>query len=336
MMSSWADAYRDRCVMVLGASGFIGRWVCGALLARGAQLVAVARSESAARRALPGGPAPSIATCVVADLSDEDAVHAAIRQVQPAVVFNLAGYGVDRAERDEGEAVRINAALPRWIVEAVASSGAADWPGARVVHAGSALEYGESRGDLREDSAPRPTTLYGRTKLAGTEALAAACRSSGVPGLTARLFTVYGPGEHAGRLLPTLLEARGSEAPIPLSEGRQARDFTYVEDVAEGLLRLGATPGVQAGAVVNLASGRLTEVREFVRQAATVLGLAPARLAFGALPTRPEEMQHQPVANARLRALTGWVPATPIVEGVRRTVARSPHRFPGGGDDSSG
>ena len=263
--------------------------------------------------------APAGATIIEADLSRQAAVGDAIAASRPAIVFNLAGYGVDRSERDERIARTINSDLPRWIVEALATGDKNSWNGQQLVHVGSALEYGEIGGNLSESSQPNPTTLYGQTKLAGTAAVQRACTQLGVRALTARLFTVYGAGEHSGRLLPTLLEATAHNEPSALSAGTQRRDFTYVEDVAEGLLRLGMVSQALPGEIVNLATGLLTEVREFATESAAVLGIAPQRLHFGAIPARAEEMQHDPVSVERLRRLLGWVPATGIADGVRRT-----------------
>jgi nucleoside-diphosphate-sugar epimerase len=133
----------------------------------------------------------------------------------------------------------------------------------------------------------------------------------------ARLFTVFGPGEHPGRLLPSLQAAAASGGAVALTAGRQRRDFTYVEDVAEGLLRL-AVSGVRPGEVVHLATGRLTSVREFAESAASVLGIDRQSLRFGALPDLPEEMWQDDVDVERLRALTGWAPETSISDGIRR------------------
>jgi nucleoside-diphosphate-sugar epimerase len=306
--------YRGITAVVLGASGFIGQWVARALTGAGARVVLVARSASSLPRAVRAD-ADSI---VEADLSREAAVRSVLASARTDIVFNLAGYGVDRSERDEPLAHTLNTALPRWIVATLATPGDQAWSGQRLVHAGSALEYGEIGGDLAETSEPNATTLYGRTKLAGTLAVQRACTELGVHGLTARLFTVYGSGEHPGRLLPTLFDATRHTDPIPMSEGLQRRDFTYVEDVAEGLLRLGASNGAAPGTTVNLATGQLHSVREFAIEAARVLGIAQHRLAFGTLPTRAEEMQHDPVSVARLRDLLGWVPSTPIADGVLR------------------
>jgi nucleoside-diphosphate-sugar epimerase len=189
------------------------------------------------------------------------------------------------------------------------------------VHVGSALEYGEAAGDLREDSKPRPTTLYGRTKLEGTRTVELHA-ARGLSAATARLFTVYGPGEHESRLIPSLIAAGGAAGPIPLTEGKQRRDFTYVEDVAEGLLRLGATPAPEHP-TVNLATGVLTDVSVVVRTLSDIIGIPNDRLAFGALPTRAEEMAHQPVNLDRLVRALGWKPGTSVQEGLSRTVAFS-------------
>lgn len=311
-------AYQGRRALVLGGTGFIGRWVVRALQNAGADVCLTARDRQAAGTV---SDAYGLKGALhVADLSSDGKVRELIGDLRPAAVFNLAGYGVDRGEREETAAFRINDALLGEIAEALASSRDTDWPGAAVVHTGSALEYGVRSDDLAESSEPRPTTLYGRSKLAGTQRLSELSRGLNLPSVTARLFTIYGPGEHAGRLLPTLLAAAEHSEPIALTNGRQQRDFMYVEDVAEGLLRLGAT-GTAAGEVVNLATGRLTSVREFIETAARGLGLGEERLRFGALPLRMEEMQHAPVSVSKLRSLLGWVPATSIADGIERTRA---------------
>jgi nucleoside-diphosphate-sugar epimerase len=137
--------------------------------------------------------------------------------------------------------------------------------------------------------------------------------------VTARLFTVYGPGEHAGRLLPSLLDAANRSTPLALTAGRQQRDFTYVEDVAERLLQL-ACAAAPPGQIVNLATGRLTTVRTFAEIAGEILGIEPSHLQFGMIPTRAEEMEHAVVSVERLRQLVGDVPSTCIAEGIRETV----------------
>jgi nucleoside-diphosphate-sugar epimerase len=310
-----ASSYAGARIIVLGATGFIGQWVARALAARGAELILVARNGAGLdvlRRLVPG------AESTLVELQHPHSVASLLHKRRPAAVFNLAGYGIDPRERDEGTASATNDQLPRLLGDLMAHHGDPSWRGQQVVHAGSALEYGTASGDLREDTVCTPTTVYGITKLAGTTGLHGLAAASGTRAVTARLFTVYGRGEHQGRLLPTLVAASQTTDPIPLTEGLQQRDFTYVEDVVDGMLRLGLLPDAALG-IVNVATSRLTTVREFVLTAARVLGIAAERLQFGAVPTRAEEMHHDPVNVDRLRALTSWVPSTTIADGIQRT-----------------
>jgi UDP-glucose 4-epimerase len=298
-------------VAVLGASGFIGQWVARKLADAGAHVFLAVRNAAALKDAASG-------RVIEADLTDPGGLESIYRKARPAVVFNLAGYGVDPSERDEALAWRINADLPRMLCECASRWRDVSWPGMHIVHAGSVAEYGNAGGDLREDGPARPLTFYGKSKLEGSTLLAAGCAALMLRGVTARLFTVYGPGEHAGRLLPSLIQASRTRQPLDLSAGLQRRDFTYVEDVAEGLLRLGLPSSESA--VVNLATGRLTTVRRFAETAAGILGIPAGRLNFGAVPAGVHEMDHDPVSLSNLRRLVGWVPATSIDTGIGKSL----------------
>jgi len=309
-MTSTEGRYDGLTVAVLGASGFIGRQVVAALGRRGASVIAVVRDPAAGAAVLPS----TGVRLQELDLAELDAVGDFLARVRPDSVFNLAGYGVDPAEQDEILARQLNAELVETLCACLAGGPQAS--GVRtLVHVGSAFEYGDVGGDLSEDGPARPTSVYGRTKLAGTRTVAGAA----IDGLVARLFTVYGPGEHPHRLLPSLIDAARTGVPLSLTSGRQQRDFTHVGDVAEGLCRLGLSSG-EPGAVVNLSSGTLVTVRRFAERAAAVLGLPAGLLRFGDRPDRPGEMAHSPVRPDRLVALTGWKPTTGIDEGVRRTL----------------
>jgi nucleoside-diphosphate-sugar epimerase len=154
--------------------------------------------------------------------------------------------------------------------------------------------------------------------LLGTQLVAQAVAAGSLAAVTARLFTVYGPGEHRGRLLPTLLDAAGGDTLIPLTTGEQRRDFTYVEDVAAGLLRLGLSSS-SPYPIVNLATGKLYQVKEFVLTAARILRIPVGRLGFGVLPSRSTDMIHSAVRIRRIRQMLGWAPSTDITVGISRT-----------------
>ena len=311
-----AEVYGGQRVLVLGAAGFIGRWVARKLSEVGADLCLAVRDRAAAETVFSNYQISGEITVVDVERSRD--VAELIARVKPCITFNLAGYGVDPTESDEQRFHRVNAELPEILARSATTGGAA-WNGLHVVHAGSALEYGPAEGTLTERTMTQPTTAYGKSKLAGTLNLSRVLEERRTArGLTARLFTVYGPGEHRGRLLPSLLETADTGVPLQLTSGLQHRDFTYVEDAAEGMLRLGAALPVP-GNVVNLATGILTPVREFAEDAAQLLSIPPDKLRFGALPTRGEEMHTTAIDVSLLRDHTGWTPRTDIVSGIRRT-----------------
>lgn len=311
------DAYEGARVLVLGGSGFIGRSVATLLATKGARVTVVARDVESTRAMLS---ARGVRCEVRAyDLARPGELARLISALRPVVVFNLAGYGVDPTERDESLAIRLNTDLVAELAEAVLPD--SQWRGQALVHVGSALEFGTTLGDFSDPWSCSPTTLYGRTKLAGSQKLREITLRRGVKAFTARLFTVYGPGEHNSRLVPTLLAATKHDAPIPLTAGAQLRDFTFVSDVAHGLLRLGVQHEALAERALNLATGVLTPVRTFVESAARVFGIAPERLQFGALPTRTEEMSHDPVSTAALEQRLHWKPVVGIEQGLAETLA---------------
>ena len=130
--------------------------------------------------------------------------------------------------------------------------------------------------------------------------------------------------------MPTLIAAAETRARIPLSAGAQARDWVYVEDVARALLELAALDAAPILAArspfdapcLNLASGRLTSVREFVLRFAREFELDSTRLGFGDLPELAEEMHHPPVPVGRLGAALGWTPPNEPALGLARLRAR--------------
>lgn len=304
--------YAGTRVLVTGATGFVGRWVWRLLAECGAQVHALGRS----RARLEAVPFPG--RHVLADLSRPGSLAQVVEALRPALVLNLAGYGVDPAERDPALDRRLNTGVP---VEAAlaldAHPGDGDWAGQRLVHAGSAFEYGPVEGAVRESALPRPARGYAANKLAGTQRVARVRHGTGVAMVTARLFTVYGPGEHPHRLFPSLLRAAAPGLPLPLSEGSQTRDFTWVADVAEGLLRLGMCE--HAPEVVNLATGTATTVKEFALAVADAAGMDRALLRFGEL-APAAEVRQGPADVTLLQETLGWVPPTTVHEGIERVL----------------
>lgn len=183
----------------------------------------------------------------------------------------------------------------------------------RIVVAGSAAEYGSGSG-WKEDDVPRPDTVFGVLKRTAGDLV----RLSGIPSVHLRIFTPYGPGEAAGRLIPSAIRSALAGCPVRLrSAGLQTRDYFYVDDMVEALMAAGrARLPVVAGRAINICTG---QARPVVDAARTVLRLMgdPVPLYTG---TGQAPLTHCSGDPARARALLGWEARTGFEEGIRRTI----------------
>lgn len=301
--------FAEKRVLITGASGFIGTWLSKSLSITGAEVYRTIR------RMENDPDCNAEQRTFVVDLTNKSLLRDVLGEVRPDIVFNSAAYGIDHSEHDPALYREINVDLPARLCELLASSVGTP---VRLVHIGSGAEYGSSLNEITEETMERPISLYGVTKLAGTRKIVEASLRGEVHGLVARLFTVYGPGEHRGRLLPSLLEGARLKRVISLTKGDQKRDFTYIEDCVEGLLRLASAP-VSPGAIINIATGLLTTIRTFSETAADLLGLDRELLQFGVLPTTTTENLQPPVSTKLIHELTQWRPETNVREGILRT-----------------
>jgi len=311
------EAYRELPVLVTGVTGFVGRWVARLLSQAGAQLSLIARDANALSNVCQEYEIQGQQVCL--DVGDLLGFREAYETTKPAITFNCVGYGVDRAEKDEPLTWKINSQVVQGIAQTIADVGSTPWDGLSMVHIGSAFEFGPIDGVVSDEAKPKPETVYGQSKLDGTMQLQKLCQQTGLRGATARLFTVYGPGEHDTRLLPSLMRAARLGEPVELTQGKQERDFTYVQDAAQGLLRLGLSKAA-SGQVFNLSTGELVSVRSFVETAAKLLGIKPKQLRLGAIPYRPDELWQCQADVSRFEQLVGWKPRCTVAQGISQAI----------------
>ncbi|MFJ6248797.1 MULTISPECIES: NAD-dependent epimerase/dehydratase family protein [unclassified Streptomyces] len=239
-------------VLLLGANGFIGRFVADRLLADPAvHLTALGRGDDADVRFDLASGSPGALTRFL------DAVH-------PGVVVNCAGATRGGAR----DLTRHNTVAVATVCEALRRSGC----GARLVQVGCASEYGPSQpgSSTAEDAVPRPGGPYGVSKLAATELVL----GSGLDAVVLRVFSPVGPGTPAGSPLGRLAEAmrramQAGDGELKLSGLGVQRDFVDVRDVARAVhaASLSAAQGV-----VNIGTGRAVRLRDAAAVLARVAG----------------------------------------------------------------
>jgi nucleoside-diphosphate-sugar epimerase len=193
-----------------------------------------------------------------------------------------------------------------------------DQPLTRFVLVGSGFEYG-SGGDLHEDAPLRPNNVYGATKAAAHLLAHSLRRSRALPVISVRPFTPYGPWEAPWRLVPFAICNALDGKDIRLTEGRQERDYVYVGDVVDALIRAVAVEARDDLEAINVCSGVPVTIRQMVLD---IVSMTASRSTpqFGALPYREGEMWIQSGNPARAREVLAWSATTSLSDGLRKTM----------------
>jgi UDP-glucose 4-epimerase len=287
--------------LVTGATGFIGSHLVERLEGEGIEVHAIHRAATP--------PASGRTIWHAAASFDERSLERILENARPTVVYHLAGRASgSRGLEEVPRTFDANLATTVALLTAVARRGAA-----RVVLAGS-LEEPE-----QEQEYEAPTSPYAVSKWAARVYGRLFRSLYGVPVVHARIFMVYGPrNRDRDKLIPYLIDSfRAGRAPR-LRGGSRAADWIHVDDVVEGLLRIGQRPQLD-GRSVELGTGKLHTVLEVVEAVRRLLG-PDLEIELGALPERPRETIRR--ANCqRTESLLGWSPAIDLQEGLQRTIA---------------
>lgn len=296
-------------LLITGASGFIGRQIFACLPADRWQVHAASRGDR--DRA---GIAPDV-TWHDADLRDAAQATTLVDQIRPSHLLHLAwntDHGRYWTAGDNEQWADATVALARAFIA---------HRGQRFVGIGTCAEYDWRTldGPCREDTTPlQPHTAYGQAKLRAWRGIETALAGSQTTAAWGRLFLLYGPGEHPGRLVPSVIASLASGQNAKVTAGTQVRDFLHVADVAGALVALLESPNSGA---VNIGSGEGVTLRTLVETLARLAG-HPDRVEFGAVPMRADDPQYL-VANIDRLHATGWRQRISLETGLRDTVNRS-------------
>jgi UDP-glucose 4-epimerase len=313
-------AYSNRRVLVAGGLGFIGMHLAGRLRDAGARVTVTTRSVAAGPDRAATLAAKGVAI-VEADLRDAEPMRRAVRDQD--LVFNLAGRsGAALSMDDPWTDLDVNCRGNLVLLEALRIVN----PHAKLVFVSSRLAYGSSGAEpAGEARPPAPLCVHAVHKLAAEHYVRVYGRVYGVRFAIARLTNPYGPGQPHGRTAYGVVNrlihlAVADETLIIFGDGRQLRDYLYVDDAVGALLRIGEEEKAN-GRTYNVGSGIGTPLLDMARTIIAVAGGGRIELVpWPPLAARIETGDF--VASiARIRRELGWEPSTALTEGLRRTVA---------------
>lgn len=298
--------------LVTGGAGFIGSHLTQALLQRGERVRVVDNFSTGKRENVPAG-----VEIIEGDLAD-DGVAARAAAGCDYVLHEAAIPSVPRSVKDPLGTHRANVDGTMQMLVAARDAGVK-----RVVFAGSSSTYGNSAVlPKREDMRPAPITPYALQKHVGEQYCQLFTSLYGLETVTTRYFNVFGPRQapdspYSGVISLFIKALLAGQAPLIHGDGRQTRDFTYVANVVDGVLRAATAAGV-AGEIINVATGGRISLLELARSLQIIIGtdIAPT---FG--PAREGDVKDSQADIFKARKLLGYEPTMPFEEGLRHTVA---------------
>lgn len=298
-MSS-TDSLKGKRILVTGASGFIGRRLCVKLKDLGAEIYAVSRKRRK--------KSDVIDQWVKGDLVNYDFTKSTIKNLKPDKVFHLAGF-VSGARGLKVVPSTYNNNLTATVNVLSASTEVGIQ---RLTLAGSMEEPGEN------DVDSIPVSPYAASKLACSAYARMFHRLYDTPVTIPRIYMVYGPGiQNFQRLIPYVIQSLIDQKKPKLTSGTRMIDWIYIDDVVNGLIRMGNADGIE-GKTIELGSGQQYSIQEVCKKIAAIMN-SDIQLEFGEKPDRPFDKDL--VADLRkAREYLGWEPETEIEEGLVKTV----------------
>jgi nucleoside-diphosphate-sugar epimerase len=283
-------------VVVTGAAGFIGSHLSERLLAAGHEVVGIdcftdyyekTRKEQ------------NLETSRSNDRFHFTAAHLA---GQPGVRPSW-GNQFDRYVRD-------NIIATQRLLEALK-----DIPIKSFVFAGSSSVYGDAeRFPTKETALPRPVSPYGVTKLAAEHLTLLYARNFGIPAVSVRYFTVYGPRQRPDMAFSRFMQAMAAGEDIEVfGDGEQTREFTYVSDAVDGTIK--ASTADVVGEIFNLGGGSRVTVNKVLATLEEISGLSVRRQN---LPAAPGDPRHTGASINLARERLGWEPSVTLREGLAK------------------
>jgi nucleoside-diphosphate-sugar epimerase len=299
--------------LVTGGAGFIGSHLAEELVRRGHR-VRVADSLITGKRSnldhVPG------VEFLEGDLADLPFAERAVDGVE-YVLHQAAIPSVPRSVKDPIASHRANVDATVNVLVA-----ARDARVKRLVFAGSSSAYGNTPTlPKHEDMPPNPLSPYALQKVVGEQYLQMFTRLYGIETVSIRYFNVFGPRQDPGSpysgvisvFATALLENR---SPTIYGDGGQTRDFTYVANVVDGVLRASEAPGA-SGEIINVATGGRISLNQLFQ---TMRTLAGGTVEPTYAESRAGDVRDSQADISKARRILGYEPTVSFEEGLRRTV----------------
>src|SRR5262249_28857872 len=290
--------FADERFFITGATGFVGSCLARRLAELGGDVHVLTR-PGADRWRLAG--IEERLHFHPGDLRDAERLRDIVRAVEPSIIYHLAVHGAYPHETD-ADRIIVTDVVGTWNL--LKASAEVNYK--LLVNTGSSSEYGVKPHAMRETDPLEPRSYYAVAKCAQTLVCGYRAHAEHRPINTLRLFSVYGPYEEPSRFVPTVIQRCLSGGNLDTVPPETAREFIYVDDVVDALLRVDALR-LQYGEVFNIGSGVQSTVRDVVEHAVN-LTRAAICVNWGAMPGRTWDTDTWLADYSKARRALNWSP----------------------------
>lgn len=305
--------------LVTGAAGFIGSHVAEALIGRGDHVAVLDNFDPYYPRELKARNleallSSDLCSFVEGDIRDAERVHSLFEDLRPQTVIHLAAKaGVRPSLEAPVEYMDVNVRGTVQLLECARQHGVR-----KFVFASSSSVYGSTNRVPFSEAEPVSTPLspYAASKIAGEACCHCYHRIYGIPIISLRFFTVYGPRQRPDLAINKFVRLIAEGKPIPMfGDGSSERDYTFISDVVRAVL-LAADSDLEYE-VMNIGGSSPISLRGLIETLEQVMG---RRAVIEQLPSQPGDMPRTFADVSRAERLLGWAPSVPLPDGLRRFV----------------
>ena len=300
---------KDTRVLVTGAGGFIGSHLTRRLVDEGAEVSVFEISKTDnIKGVIDKTDLHRIDVC------DFKSVHDTIRKIQPEKVYHLGAFVDTRRSF-----LNIDKIIQTNIQGTINLLNALDGTDYNCfIHLGTLEEYGDNPVPFTENQIPDPMSPYSASKTSAAIFCKMYHKTFGSPAITLRLPVVYGPYQSTKMFIPELICSALLKKDFKMSKGDQSRNFIYIEDIVDGLIKASVTKDA-VGEIINLGSEREYKIKEVAIKILDLMG-NPIKPLIGALPYRSGEVMHYYCDNKKAREILNWSPKTDLDDGLKKTI----------------
>lgn len=297
--------------LITGGAGFVGSALARQLVAKDEDVYLILRKGSDSYRIKSILDKVHIEFC---DLTDEVSVKNIFDKIKPDIVYHLATHGVYPGQDDEKIILNNNITSTLNLLRTASSVENLNM----FVNTGSFLEYGPKDKQMKEDDLPEPNNCYAISKVSQTLLCQYYALKNAFPIINVRLFATYGPYEGPTRLMPTLIKSCLEGKEIVLTAPEVARDFIYIDDAVDMLLRIINFKEFN-GNIFNCCSGKQSTLKEVAKLVKRLTG-SDVDIKFNATVGRPWDTKISIGSPEKSKKILSWQYRNDLSEGLSKTI----------------